>query len=62
MQDSVVMSSLKQTVNLVADLLHGLKERAYWPYPSMHLFGFSQGGSLALEVARTFRCLLQFAA
>ena len=48
------MDSLDTTVALLMSAIKALA-RYCWPYDRIHLFGFSDGGTVALEVAS--RCV-----
>ncbi|GFH07208.1 abhydrolase_2 domain-containing protein, partial [Haematococcus lacustris] len=49
------LRSLDRTTRLISDLLSRLVDSGRWRYNQLSLFGFSQGGTLALEVARQHR-------
>lgn len=49
------MEGLARTRKLLEGLLQGLA-RAGWPRRRIHLFGFSQGGTAALDLAMHSRC------
>ena len=50
------MEGLARTRKLLEGLLKGLT-RAGWPRRRIHLFGFSQGGTAALDLAMHSRCV-----
>ncbi|KAJ9514665.1 hypothetical protein QJQ45_028374 [Haematococcus lacustris] len=49
------LRSLARTARLVSELLRRLVDSGRWRYNQLSLFGFSQGGTLALEVATQHR-------
>ncbi|KAK9819687.1 hypothetical protein WJX72_001109 [[Myrmecia] bisecta] len=49
------IDSLAKTRGLLMELLDKLHSQCGWPYRRMHLFGFSQGGTVALDLAKTCR-------
>lgn len=45
-------------LNLLNDLIHTLTSRFGWDTRNIHLFGFAQGGSVAVEYARLYNITL----
>lgn len=52
------LQSLKTTRSLLLTLIQNLHEKGGWPYSRIHLFGFSQGGAVALDLASQLRYML----
>ncbi|KAK3280976.1 hypothetical protein CYMTET_11208, partial [Cymbomonas tetramitiformis] len=50
------LQSLEPTIALLQQLLQVLHEQGGWPYKRIHLFGFSQGGTVVLELVRRYSC------
>lgn len=55
LQDDVAYKELKATRALLVSFLKNLHSKGGWPYSRMHLFGFSQGGTVALDLAAQYR-------